>query len=105
MAHEITQLNSANFDDFIENTHKPVLIDFWAEWCKPCKQVRPIIKQVAEELEGIALVAKINVDENPELTRRFGIQSIPSFSVFENGSQTQRVTGIVSKERLKDLFS
>ena len=76
-------LTDANFDETIKSD-KPVLVDFWAEWCGPCKMIGPAVEELAGDYEGQAVVGKLNVDENPEVTARFGVRSIPTLLVFKN---------------------
>jgi thioredoxin 1 len=78
------ELTDSNFDEVI-NSEKPVLVDFWAEWCGPCKMIGPVVEELAGDYEGKAVVAKINVDENPQVTARFGVRNIPTLLVFKTG--------------------
>ncbi len=88
------------FDAVIQAATRPVIVDFWAAWCQPCLRVSPILDALAEERADALTVAKVNVDEEPELARRFGIQSIPTLIRFDGGKETHRVIGVYPKSHL-----
>ncbi len=92
-------LNDANFDATI-NSDKPVLVDFWGKWCGPCKMIGPVVEELANDYDGKAVVAKLNVDENPDVTARFGIRSIPTLLVFKGGQIVDKQVGAVPKSVL-----
>jgi thioredoxin 1 len=92
-------INDANFDEII-NSDKPVLVDFWAEWCGPCKMIGPVVEELAGDYEGKAVVGKLNVDENPSVTARFGVRSIPTLLVFKGGQIVDKQIGAVPKSVL-----
>lgn len=90
---EIT-LTAANFQAEVLDSPIPVLVDFWASWCGPCRMVAPVVAQIAAEQEGVVKVGKVNVDEEPELARRFGVMSIPTVVVLKNGQEVERLVGV-----------
>ncbi len=89
-------MTDANFDEVI-NSDKPVLVDFWAEWCGPCKMIGPVVEELAGDYDGKAVVAKLNVDENPQTTAKFGVRSIPTLLVFKKGQIVDKQVGAVPK--------
>ena len=99
MALEFTE---ANFENEVINSDQPVLVDFWAEWCGPCKMVGPIVDEIASEYEGKAKVGKVNVDENPGISAKFGIRSIPTILYIKNGEVVDKSVGAVPKAALTD---
>ncbi|CAN5648194.1 thioredoxin [soil metagenome] len=94
-------LSDATFDEEIGASDEAIIVDFWAEWCGPCKKIAPILDQIAEEHAGKVRVAKLNVDENPETGRRFQVMSIPTLLVFQHGEVKARVVGAKSKSQLE----
>ncbi len=90
-------LTSETFDTTLASTDQPVLVDFWAEWCGPCKMISPILDQLATEQAGRATIAKVDVDAYPDLQARFGIRAIPTLIVFKNGQPVNTITGVKSK--------
>ncbi|MBR0032642.1 MAG: thioredoxin [Treponema sp.] len=101
---EIT-ITTENFSAEVEKSTLPVLVDFWATWCGPCKMMAPIVAEIAEEFAGKVKVGKCDVDENPELAQQFGIMSIPTFILFKDGKQEKMVVGGRSKEDLVAFIS
>ena len=95
-------LNESNFDREVTQSDKPVIVDFWAEWCGPCKMIAPLLDEVAHEKAGVVKVGKVNVDENQSLSLKYNIRAIPALLFFKNGQLRDQVTGVTSK---KDLLS
>ncbi len=93
-------LTEKNFDEEVMSSPIPVLVDFWAEWCGPCKMISPVIDEIAQELTGKLKVAKVNVDEAQELAVKFGIMSIPTLLIFKKGKVVSQIVGAMPKEEL-----
>ena len=91
------KLDSSNFDSVLATKNRPVMVDFWATWCGPCRMVAPVIEQVAEEYEGRAIVGKVDVDECGDLAMRYGVMSIPTVMVFVNGQPVAKQIGAAPK--------
>ncbi|MBC8151860.1 MAG: thioredoxin [Bacteroidetes bacterium] len=100
MAHKAIEATDANFNELI-NSDKPVLVDFWAEWCGPCKMIGPVVEELAGQYEGQAIVAKMDVDANSQIPAQFGIRSIPTLMLFRNGQLVDKVIGAVPKTVLE----
>ncbi|QNL22692.1 thioredoxin [Hyphobacterium sp. CCMP332] len=93
------EITDSNFEEVI-NSDKPVLVDFWAEWCGPCKMIGPIVEEMAGDYDGKAVIGKVNVDTNPGVSAKFGIRSIPTLLVFKNGEVVDKQVGAVPKNIL-----
>ena len=100
MADDIVILSDATFDEAVAGSDTPVLVDFWAEWCGPCKMVAPTLAEIADEQRGKLTVAKLNVDDNPDIARRFEVMSIPTLLVFKDGQPAKRIVGAKGKGAL-----
>ncbi|MFM7068576.1 MAG: thioredoxin [Actinomycetes bacterium] len=102
MSASIDHLTTATFAEEVNSSDTPVLVDFWAEWCGPCKTVAPVLDEIASEQVGALRIAKVNVDEQPDLARQFGVQSIPTMIVFKDGTEVSRIIGAKGKQQLLD---
>jgi thioredoxin 1 len=100
-ASNIVTVTKSNFEQEVLQSPKPVLVDFWAEWCGPCKMLTPILDELATEFDGRVRIAKVNIDEHQELAAQFGISSIPTLLLFKNGEVVEQVVGLRSKRDLK----
>lgn len=89
-----------NFDQLVTTSAQPVLVDFWAPWCGPCRMLAPVLDEIAAENEGRAVVAKVDVDQNPEVANRFGIKALPTLLVFKNGDVVNTIQGLAPKAKL-----
>ena len=101
---EILELTKQNFNDYVSNSNKPVMIDFWASWCGPCRILAPIYDEIAKELKDEVMFAKLNVDENAEIAGQYHVASIPTIIVFKKGQVTARGTATMSKEDILNLL-
>jgi thioredoxin 1 len=104
VADDILNLSDATFDETVAGSDTPVLVDFWAEWCGPCKMIAPTLAEIATEQRGKLTIGKLNVDDNPDTARRFDVMSIPTLLVFKGGQQVKRLVGAKGKgQLLQDL--
>jgi thioredoxin 1 len=100
----ITELSHDNFDQEVLQAGEPVLVDFWAPWCGPCRLITPIIEELAAENQGSVKVTKVNIDDNPETAQRYGVMSIPTLMIFKNGDVTDRFVGVQPKVKLQEAL-
>ena len=99
----VVKLNSSSFDDFIK-TDLPVVVDFWADWCMPCRIMAPVMEELAKAYAGKALFGKVNVDEDSQIASRYGIMSIPHFLIFKNGALVEKIVGAVGRGPLENAL-
>ncbi|MDH3695212.1 MAG: thioredoxin TrxA [Gammaproteobacteria bacterium] len=100
MSEKISHITDESFDDEVINSTQPVLIDYWAEWCGPCKMIAPVLEEIAEDYEDRLKVVKLNIDDNPETPPKYGIRGIPTLMIFKNGNVEATKVGAVSKSQL-----
>jgi len=101
MAENVLQVNDDNFEAEILKSELPALVDFWASWCGPCRAIAPVVAELAEEFAGKVKVAKLNVDESPDVPGKFGIRAIPTLMMFKDGEVVDQITGAVSKSHIE----
>ncbi len=104
MSENIIDLTDATFDETVSGTAEPLVVDFWAEWCGPCKMIAPILDEIAEEQGDSIKISKVNVDENPSIAQQYGIMSIPTILVFRDGELDKRIVGAKGKAQLLEEF-
>lgn len=105
MSDKITELDSSNFDSTVSSGSAPVVVDFWAPWCGPCKAIAPILEELAEELGDAVKICKVNVDNNSEVASKYEIRAIPTILIFKDGAVADTVVGLTSKDDLKAKLS
>ena len=104
MAEHAVEITNLNFDEKVTNNEIPVLIDFWAEWCAPCRMLAPAVEKIAEEYKGKAIVGKVDIDSQVELAQKFGVMSIPTLILFKNGEVFNKSVGVVPKEKIAAMI-
>ena len=105
MSENIVTLDDATFDEHVKSSDVPVLVDFWAEWCGPCKMISPVLEEIAQEHEGKIRIGKLNIDDNLDVTRRFDVMSIPTLILFKDGEPQVRLIGAKPKGQLLEEIS
>ncbi|HAE87934.1 TPA: thioredoxin [Candidatus Marinimicrobia bacterium] len=101
MAENVINVNDASFEKDVLKSEVPVLVDFWAEWCMPCRMIAPFLEDIAAEMKGKIIVAKVNVDNSPVTSQKFGIRSIPTLMIFKNGTVADSIIGAVPKNVIR----
>ncbi len=105
MSDKIQELNAENFKSTIESSGQPVLVDFWAPWCGPCKAIAPVLEELADELDGKLRICKVNIDDHGEIAADHNVRAIPTLLLFKNGDVADQVVGMTNKEDLKNKLS
>jgi len=101
---KIIKIEDSNFEATVLNAEGAILVDFWAEWCGPCRMIAPVLDEIAEELDGVIKVGKLNVDENNQTPAQFGVMSIPTLIIFKGGQEVERIIGFKPKAELSALL-
>ncbi len=102
---EAAHFTDSKFNTEVLEAHLPVLVDFWAVWCGPCRKIAPTVEELANDFQGRAIVGKVDVDNNPEIASRFGIRSIPTILIFKDGQVVEQIVGVASKQQLADALN
>ena len=101
---KVVSISDSDFDASVVGAATPALVDFWAEWCQPCKMLAPTVEELADEYHGRLIVGKVNVDDNPSTATKFGIRGIPTLLLFKNGKVVQKLVGVKSKNEIKKII-
>lgn len=104
MSENVTEVSDASFENDVLNSDRPVLVDFWAAWCAPCRMLAPTVEAVADKYAATARVVKLNVDDNPSVSQRYGIKGIPTLILFKNGHEEERVVGATSEGAISRML-
>ncbi|MGI5848569.1 MAG: thioredoxin [Christensenellales bacterium] len=104
MTEKTVEITNVNFDEKVTSSDQPVLIDFWAEWCAPCRMLSPVIEEIAQMYEGKAVIGKVNIDEQTELAQQFGVMSIPTLLLFKDGKVAGKSVGVVGKDKISSML-
>ena len=104
MSENVKEITSMNFNDEVLNSDTPVLVDFWAEWCGPCRVIGPVVDEIANDYNGKVSVGKLNVDNENQLAMEYGVRSIPALLIFNNGTVVNQIVGAVPKNRITDIL-
>ena len=104
MSENVKEITSINFNDEVLKSDTPVLVDFWAEWCGPCRAIGPVVDEIANDYNGKVSVGKLNVDNENQLAMEYGVRSIPALLIFNNGTVVNQIVGAVPKNRITDIL-
>ena len=104
MSENVKEITSMNFSEEVLNSDTPVLVDFWAEWCGPCRAIGPVVDEIANDYDGKVSVGKLNVDNENQLAMEYGVRSIPALLIFNNGTVVNQIVGAVPKNRITDIL-
>ena len=104
MSENVKEITSTNFNDEVLESDTPVLVDFWAEWCGPCRAIGPVVEEIANDYDGKVSVGKLNVDNENQLAMEYGVRSIPALLIFNNGTVVNQIVGAVPKNRITDIL-
>ena len=104
MSENVKEITSINFNDEVLESDTPVLVDFWAEWCGPCRAIGPVVDEIANDYDGKVSVGKLNVDHENQLAMKYGVRSIPALLIFNNGTVVNQIVGAVPKNRITDIL-